>query len=89
MYRLSDEDLEIQARARSFADEVIPYEVTAELSGGQLPGDLAARRAARAIQLGLHAANMPKELGGGGASSLQQVLIQEQVGRVTNALAWA
>jgi acyl-CoA dehydrogenase len=89
MYRLSDEDLEIQARARSFADEVIPYEVTAELSGGQLPGDLAARRAARAIQLGLHAANMPKELGGSGASSLQQVLIQEQVGRVTNALAWA
>jgi len=89
MYRLSDEDLEIQARARSFADEVIPYEVTAELGGGELPGDLAARHAARARDLGLHAANMPRELGGGGASSLQQVLIQEQAGRVTNALAWA
>jgi alkylation response protein AidB-like acyl-CoA dehydrogenase len=32
---------------------------------------------------------MPRELGGGGCTSLQQVLIQEQVGRVTNALAWS
>ncbi|MGD0373893.1 MAG: acyl-CoA dehydrogenase family protein [Streptosporangiaceae bacterium] len=89
MYRLSDEDLEIQARARSFADQLIPYEVTAELSNGMLPDDLAAAHAARARDLGLHAANMPTELGGGGATALQQVLIQEQVGRVTNALAWA
>jgi acyl-CoA dehydrogenase len=89
MYRLSDDDLEIQARARSFADQLIPYEVTAELSNGMLPDDLAAAHAARARELGLHAANMPKELGGGGATSLKQVLIQEQVGRVTNALAWA
>jgi acyl-CoA dehydrogenase len=89
MYRLSDEDLEIQARARSFADEVIPFELTAELSNGELPAGLAAAHAARARELGLHAANMPRELGGGGATALQQVLIQEQVGRVTNALAWA
>jgi acyl-CoA dehydrogenase len=34
------------------------------------------------------ATNMPKELGGGGCSMLQQVLVQEQVGRATNALAW-
>src|SRR5262249_57267395 len=40
------------------------------------------------IELGLFAANLPKELGGGGCTSLQQVLIQEQGGRVTNALAW-
>jgi acyl-CoA dehydrogenase len=32
---------------------------------------------------------MPTGLGGGGCTTLQQVLIQEQVGRVTNALAWA
>ena len=31
---------------------------------------------------------MPVELGGGGCTSLQQVLVQEQVGRVTNGLAW-
>ena len=38
-------------------------------------------------EAGFEAINMPKELGGGGFTILQQVLVQEQVGRVTNALA--
>ena len=88
MYGLSAEDLQIQETARSFADELIPFEVTAEMNDGELPADVVAGHAKRARELGLHAANMPKELGGGGFSSLQQVLVQEQVGRVTNALAW-
>jgi acyl-CoA dehydrogenase len=89
MYGLSETDLQIQARARAFADELIPFEVTAEMNDGELPKDVVAAHAERARELGLHAANMPASLGGGGCSSLQQVLIQEQVGRVTNALAWA
>jgi acyl-CoA dehydrogenase len=88
MYGLSAEDLEIQARARTFADELIPFEVEAEMNGGDLPKDVVAAHKSRAIELGLYATNMPKELGGGGRTSLQQVLVQEQVGRVTNALAW-
>jgi len=88
MYGLSDADLRIQARARSFTDELIPFEVTAELNNGELPADVVAGHAKRARELGLHAANMPADLGGGGFSSLQQVLVQEQVGRVTNGLAW-
>ena len=88
MYGLSEEDLQIQARARMFADELIPYEVEAELNNGDLPKDVVAGHKARAIELGLFATNMPKELGGRGCTSLQQVLVQEQVGRVTNALAW-
>jgi acyl-CoA dehydrogenase len=89
MYGLSEDDLRIQARARTFADELIPYEITAEMNGGELPKDVTAAHAARARELGLAATNMPKELGGGGCTSLQQVLVQEQVGRVTNALAWS
>ena len=88
MYGLSDEDLQIQARARAFADELIPFEVEAELNGGELPKDVVAAHKFKAIELGLYATNMPAELGGGGCTSLQQVLVQEQVGRVTNALAW-
>jgi acyl-CoA dehydrogenase len=88
MYGLSDEDKQIQARAREFADELIPFEVEAELNGGDLPKDIVAGHKARAIELGLFATNMPTELGGRGCTSLQQVLVQEQVGRVTNALAW-
>jgi alkylation response protein AidB-like acyl-CoA dehydrogenase len=88
MYGLSDDDLAVQARARGLADELIPYEEEAELSGGELPTGLAAKHAARARELGLAAANMPAALGGGGCSVLQQVLVAEQLGRVTNALGW-
>ena len=88
MYGLSEEDRQIQARARGFADELIPLEQEAEASGGELPADVTAGHAKRARELGLHATNMPAELGGGGCTSLQQVLVQEQLGRVTNALGW-
>jgi len=88
MYGLTEADLDIQARARALADELIPFEVTAELAGGELPAPETGKHAARARELGLCATNMPAELGGGGCTTLQQVLVQEQVGRVTNALAW-
>jgi acyl-CoA dehydrogenase len=88
MYGLSDEDLEIQARAATLADELIPAEVEAELNDGELPKEVTAGHAARARELGLCATNMPAELGGMGYTTLQQVLVQEQAGRVTNALAW-
>jgi acyl-CoA dehydrogenase len=88
MYGLTDEDLEIQERARTFADELIPFEEEAEFAGGELPAAVAAKHAARARELGLASTNMPAELGGGGCTTVQQVLVQEQCGRVTNALAW-
>jgi acyl-CoA dehydrogenase len=88
MYGLSEEDLALQARARGFADELIPFEEQAEAAGGELPADVTAGHAKRARELGLHSTNMPAELGGGGCTTLQQVLVQEQAGRVTNALGW-
>jgi alkylation response protein AidB-like acyl-CoA dehydrogenase len=88
MYGLSEQDLDIQARARGFAAELIPFEEQAEASGGELPADLTAGHAKRARELGLAATNMPTELGGGGCTTLQQVLVQEQMGSVTNALGW-
>src|SRR5215469_15215088 len=88
MYGLTEADLDLQKRAMAFADELIPFEVTAELAGGELPPEVTAAHAARARELGLCATNMPAELGGGGCTALQQVLVQEQAGRVTNALGW-
>ncbi|HTQ88376.1 MAG TPA: acyl-CoA dehydrogenase family protein, partial [Streptosporangiaceae bacterium] len=88
MYGLSEEDLQIQDRARGFADELIPFEDEAERADGELPPDVTAAHAKRARELGLHSTNMPAGLGGGGCTSLQQVLVQEQMGRVTNALGW-
>ncbi len=88
MYGLSQADLEIQQRARSFANELIPHEIDAELNGGRLSEEVSSRHHDRAIELGLYATNMPTSVGGRGCTSLQQVLVQEQAGRVTNALGW-
>jgi acyl-CoA dehydrogenase len=88
MYRLSEDDRRIQQAAREFADELIPYEVEAELAGGALPDELRGKHSAEALARGLYATNMPPSVGGPGCTMLQQVLVQEQVGRVTNGLAW-
>jgi acyl-CoA dehydrogenase len=86
---MSEADREIQERARRFVDdELIPHEVEAEMHGGQLPDDVREKHHRMAIDLGLWAMNMPRELGGGGLSMFQQVLVSEQIGRVTNALGW-
>jgi acyl-CoA dehydrogenase len=87
-FALTAADREVQARARALADELIPWEVEAELRGGELPPEVVAAQRARVRELGLDAINMPVELGGGGLSTFQQVLVEEQLGRVTNALGW-
>jgi alkylation response protein AidB-like acyl-CoA dehydrogenase len=88
MYQMTTEDLELQQSARAFVDDLIPYEAEAELNEGELPPEVAQTMKARAKTSGLLATNMPKSLGGGGYSMFQQVLVQEQVGRATNGLAW-
>ena len=88
MYGLSPDDLEIQGKARGFVDELIPYEVDAELNHGEIPAELLAAQRRRVNELGLASTNIPQEHGGRGLSFLQQVLVQEQGGRATNALGW-
>ncbi len=88
MYGLTPADLDLQSRARSFADELIVFEEYAEAHEGRLPDGVAAAQHQKAIELGLFATNMPTSVGGQGCSTLQQVLVQEQGGRVTNGLAW-
>ena len=86
---LSRRDQEIQERARAFVDEeLIPWEVHAEMNEGEIPGDVADRHEKLARELGFTAINQPAALGGHDYTTLQQVLIQEQSGRVTNALGW-
>src|SRR6266566_1475347 len=88
-YPMADEDREIQARARGFVDrDLIPWEQHAEEHAGAIPDDVRRAHHDTAIELGLSAMNMPKELGGAGMTMLQQVLVSEQIGRVTNALGW-
>jgi acyl-CoA dehydrogenase len=88
-YPLSDTDRDIQQRARRLVDEdLIPWELHAEEHGGEIPQEEKHAHEAKARKIGLAAMNLPKDLGGGGFTTLQQVLVSEQIGRVTNALGW-
>jgi len=88
-YPMTGEDRAIQAMARKFVDEeLIPFEEEAEMNRGLIPEEATKRHHNMAIELGLYAMNMPKELGGSGYTMFQQLLVSEQIGRVTNALGW-
>jgi len=86
---LSSEARQWQKLARDFADVYLqPHEVEAEHNGGVLSPELTARNKARAKEIGFSRMDMPKDLGGLALSIESQVAVWEQLGRVTNALAW-
>ena len=87
-YALTPRMKEIQARARAFVDEVlVPLELNCDENDGLThEEEKEARR--QALASGLFAPNMPAAYGGGGLSLLEQVLVEEQLGRATNCL-WA
>src|SRR4026209_721097 len=88
-YPLTPADRATQHRPRTLADaEPIPWEQHAEEHGGVIPAEDKRRHHDLGIELGFSRMNLPKELGGGGYTTLQQVLVSEQIGRVTNALGW-
>ena len=78
-----------QEKTRRFVtDELIPYEVQAEMNGGELPPEIRKRHKQKAREIGLHALAIPRSLGGQELTMLEQTVIQEEVGKVTNALGW-
>jgi acyl-CoA dehydrogenase len=88
-YPLPAEARALQAAIRRYVDEeLIPWEVHAEMNHGEVPPEILARQKKAARDLGLNSMDAPRELGGGGMSMLMQAVAQEQTGRVTNALAW-
>jgi len=78
-----------QEKVRRFvADELIPYEVQAEMNNGELPSEIRKRHKQKAREIGLHALAIPRALGGQELTMLEQTVIQEEIGKVTNALGW-
>mgnify|MGYP000017572523 CR=1 FL=1 len=81
--------LELQKKIRKFVnDELIPWEVHAEMNKGELPQEIETKHREIALSLGLPGMGIPKESGGLGLSMFEQMIIWEQLGRVTNALSW-
>lgn len=78
-----------QEKARRFAEEeLIPYEVEAEMNAGRLPDVVSKRHKQMAIELGFSSMDVAPEYGGLGLRTIDQVAVWEQLGRVTNALCW-
>ena len=83
------EQLDLRERARRFVDEVlIPNEELAERSGGKIPDELKQRIKREAVEARLSGGLHAVEHGGQGWSKVEWFLVEEQLGRSTNALSW-
>jgi acyl-CoA dehydrogenase len=84
-FTYTTEQLELRDRAAALAADIMVHEQACEEANG-LPPEVHAEVADRVRHHGLNAINMPAEWGGAGLSVLDQVIVQEQLGRLTNAL---
>jgi len=78
-----------QNKARRFAEEeLIPFELEAEMNSGVLPEEVVKRHKKMARELGFSSMDVPRQYGGLALRNVDQVAVWEQLGRVTNALCW-
>ena len=82
---LTAEQEELRARARALAETIMEHELDCEEQNGLAP-DAHGQIAERVRELRLNAINMPTDWGGQGLGVLDQVLVQEELGVLTNAL---
>ncbi|WP_151082827.1 acyl-CoA dehydrogenase family protein [Nocardioides cynanchi] len=87
-FGLDDEQRAIVDTVRTFVTrELYPHEEAVERAG-DVPPELVTQIRTRAIAAGLHAANMPEELGGGGLDAVAMTLAEGELGKASYALQW-
>jgi acyl-CoA dehydrogenase len=77
--------LDLKRRAIELTERILPYEEPCEENNGLPPEALADFRRA-VLDTGLQAVNMPAGWGGAGLTVLEQVVVQGELGKLTNAL---
>src|SRR3954465_12553860 len=83
------EQLDLRERARSFVEEIlIPNEELAERAGGKIPDEPKQRIKRGAVDARLSGGLHAPEHGGQGWTKTEWFLVEEQLGRSTNALSW-
>lgn len=86
-YAIPDDHLQLARLTEQFVrNELLPYEGEVEREDC-VPDELRRRLRKKAAEVGLFAFNMPEDVGGPGLPYLAQVLIREQLGKVSVALA--
>ena len=84
-HAFTPEQRDLQARAAEFVRELLPYEDRAEESEHFSDETLVEIRR-KAVDAGFTAMGLPKELGGKGMAVLDQTIVWEQLGALTNHL---
>jgi acyl-CoA dehydrogenase len=85
-FELSSEQTMIVDTVRAFVEkELYPYEDEVERTDA-IPPELVQSIQAKAIEVGLYAANMPSELGGGGLDNFTITLMERELGRASYGL---
>ena len=85
-FALSHEQTMIVDTVRAFVEnELYPHEELVERTDA-IPPALAQSIQAKAIEVGLYAANMPAELGGGGLDNFTVALLERELGRASYGL---
>lgn len=85
-FALSEEQRMLVTTARAFVEtELMPIEREVE-AAGRLDSSKAKEITRKAVSVGLYAANIPAEYGGGGLSVLDNSLVEEEFGRTTDIL---
>ena len=77
--------LELKDRARTLTEKIMPFEDECERNNGLCAESHASIKSA-VLDGGLQAINTPVEYGGAGLSVLEQVVVQDELGKLTNAL---
>ncbi len=77
-----------QALPTFVTDDLIPLEVDVELADGHLPPEKRAALKGKVRALGVYSGSLPRSMGGTERSWEEQVVINEEIGKVTNALGW-
>ncbi|MFT6890010.1 MAG: acyl-CoA dehydrogenase [Halioglobus sp.] len=88
-FKLSEEQEMLVASVRRFVDEeILPHEQLVE-DTDEVPMELRAKILQRSIEMGICAANMPEELGGGGLSAVSLALLYRELGRANMGLQYS
>lgn len=86
-FNLTEEQQLLYDTARQFCEkELIPHEELLERTA-ELPRELEMELRGKAMEIGLHACNMPESVGGPGLSAVEFTLVEKALGRASLALA--
>jgi alkylation response protein AidB-like acyl-CoA dehydrogenase len=85
-FRYTAEQADLKQRAAAYTKLLQQYEDLSEQSGGPIPDQIVRELTQAAMDHGVYAINMPAEWGGAGLTLLEQVIVEEELGKATNCL---